>query len=62
VFHQEQHIEPLQHQRVDTEEVGAENAPGLHPQELAPAGPVAARAGSMPARWRIDHTVLAAIW
>lgn len=34
-----------QQQRVDAEEIGGENASGLHPQELPPAGPVAARSG-----------------
>ncbi len=44
VFDHEQHIQSLQ-QRVDAEEVGGENAPGLSAQELPPAGPVAARGG-----------------
>jgi hypothetical protein len=44
------------------EEVGGENAAGLRPHELPPAGPVAQGVASMPARVRIDHTVLAAIW
>jgi hypothetical protein len=43
VFHHEQHIQPLQQQRVDAEEVRGEYARGLYPQELPPAGPVAAR-------------------
>ncbi len=43
VCHDEQHRQPLQQQGVDAEEVGGENAAGLHLQELPPAGPVAAR-------------------
>jgi hypothetical protein len=43
VFHHEQHIQPLQQQGVDAEEIGGQNAPGLYPQELPPAGPVVAR-------------------
>ena len=45
LFDHKQHIQPLEQQGVDTEEVRGENAPGLHPQELPPAGPVAARGG-----------------
>jgi hypothetical protein len=61
VFHYEQHVQPLQQQRLDAEEVGGENAPGLRPQELPPAGPVAARSG-IDAGLGNRHTVLAAIW
>jgi hypothetical protein len=32
VLHHEQHVQPLEQQRVDTEEVCGENAPGMHPQ------------------------------
>ena len=35
VFHHKEHIQPLLQQRVDTEEVGSENAPGLVPAEIA---------------------------
>ena len=45
VFYHEQHIQPLQQQRVDTEEIGGKNAPGLRPQKLPPAWPVTARSG-----------------
>jgi hypothetical protein len=34
----------------------------LGAQEFSPARPFAARAGSMPARFRIDHTMLGASW
>jgi hypothetical protein len=46
VLHYEQHVQPLQQQGLDAEEIGGENAAGLYPQELSPAGPVAARGGS----------------
>jgi hypothetical protein len=62
LLHHEQHVQPLQQQRDDAEEIGGENAAGLPTEELSPAGPVAAGAGSMPARLRIEHTVLAATW
>jgi hypothetical protein len=35
----------LEQQRVDTEEICGKNAPGLYPQELPPAWPVAGRSG-----------------
>jgi hypothetical protein len=62
VLYHEQHIQPLQEQRVDTEEICGKNASGLHPQEMPPARPSRRGAGPMPARFRIDHTVLGAIW
>jgi hypothetical protein len=45
VFYHEYHVQPLEQQCIDTEEICGKNAPGLYPQELPPAWPVAARSG-----------------
>jgi hypothetical protein len=39
VLHHEQHVEPLEQQGVDAEEVRGENAVGLGSQELPPTRP-----------------------
>jgi hypothetical protein len=62
VLDEEQDIQPLAQQRVDAKKVGGENAVGLAGEELSlQVGPSRRGAGSMPARLRIDHTVLGAI-
>jgi hypothetical protein len=41
----EQNIEPVPQQRVDAEEIGGQNAPGLSTQQFSPARSVTARCG-----------------
>jgi hypothetical protein len=60
MLHNEQHVQPLEQQRVDAEEVCGENAACLSGQELWPTRPVAARCGIDANSLKIDHTVLAA--
>ena len=45
VFDHEQHVQPVEQQRVNAEEIGGENPVGLPAKKLPPAGPVAARSG-----------------
>jgi len=61
MFHEKQHIQSLAQQCVDAEKVGGNNALCLGGQECRQVGPSRRGAGSMPARLRIDHTVLGAI-
>ena len=45
VFDHEQHVQPVEQQRINAEEIGGENPVGLPAKKLPPAGPVAARSG-----------------
>jgi hypothetical protein len=56
----EQDVEPVQQQRVDAEEVRGENAVCWARRNSRQLGPSRRGAGSMPARFRINHTVLGA--
>jgi hypothetical protein len=58
----EQNVEPVPQQRVDAQEVRGENAVCLGAQEFGQLAPSRRGAGSMPARFRIDHTVQGASW
>ena len=55
-------VEAAQEDGVDVGEVDREDRVGLRGQELAPGRPGPSRAGSMPAAFRIVHTVDAATW
>jgi hypothetical protein len=61
VLHEEQDIQPLAQQCVDAEEVGGENPCAWAARNCLQVGPSRRGAGSMPARLRIDQTVLGAI-
>jgi hypothetical protein len=61
VFKEYQGVEAFAERGVDVEEVRCDDATGLVGQELFPVGPVRRGAGSMPAVFRISHTVDAAI-
>jgi hypothetical protein len=45
VFHHEQHVQPVEQQRVNAEEIGGENTVGLPAKKLPPVGSVAPRSG-----------------
>ena len=62
VLHHEQHIQPLQQQCLDAEEIGGENAPRCTARNCRQLCPSRRGAGSIPALLRTDHTVLASIW
>jgi hypothetical protein len=57
---EEQHVDPLEGHGVDREEVTGQDRVRLGSQKLSPGRSGRRGAGSMPARLRIFHTVLAA--
>jgi hypothetical protein len=52
-----ENIEPFQHDRVHSEEVTRDHRMGLSGQKLPPRGPDLRGAGSIPAAFKISHTV-----
>ena len=61
VLDDDQRVETMEQHRVHVDEVGRENAAGLHGQEMLPGRAAAAGAGPIPASCRICQTVNAAI-
>jgi len=59
---EEQHVDPFEQHGVDGQEVTGQHRFLLGRQELFPGRPDRRGAGSIPAWWRIFHTVLAATW
>jgi hypothetical protein len=59
-LHEDQHVQPAQQHRLHGDQVAADDAAGLRGENRRQLGPSRRGAGSMPARCRIDHTVLAA--
>ena len=54
--------QPVQRDRVEVEQVAGQDRLGLRVEELRPGRPGRRGDGSMPAAWRIFHTVEAPIW
>jgi len=62
VLDDEEHVEPVQADRVEMEHVAGQDRLGLRVKELRPGRTARRGAGSIPAALRMVHTVEAPIW